>query len=311
MTEQNFTPNALAKKRDEASVIYSKFTLLIPKFGEDAIYCFVEGYDMPYYSSIVRNVCRKVPVEIKCNGKSSVIAANKFIETKEDCSRYSKRYFVDRDFENNDNLPNTIFITDGYAIENYYLSDKCVSSILETEFNISRTEYPDNYTKCMDLFHSEHEKFLEGISLFNAWYSCLYNNPGWDRSDVSLDGCFPKEWLSLKIGDIRYSYNLSDIEMKYNKAPHMEESLVNKEKTKLQTNGYMFYRGKYEMQFLFDFLRFIQNEPKKSRVYSVASCHIPFYQNTMLSTFSQYADVSDNLYRYIETGIRECMNKEI
>ena len=62
---------------------------------------------------------------------------------------------------------------------------------------------------------------------------------------------------------------------------------------------------------LFEFLRFIHNEPKKSRVYSVASCHIPFYQNTMLSTFSQYADVSDNLYRYIETGIRECMNKEI
>ena len=75
-------------------------------------------------------------------------------------------------------------------------------------------------------------------------------------------------------------------------------------KAKLQAKGYMFYRGKYEMQFLFEFLRFIQNEPKKSRVYSVASCSIPFYQNTMLSTFSQYADVSDNLCKYIETGIR-------
>ena len=305
MTEQNFTPDALAKKRGEASVIYSKFTLLIPQFGEDAIYCFVEGYDMPYYRSIVQNVCRKVPVEIKCNGKSSVIAANIFIEAKEDCKRFTKRYFVDRDYDNNDSLPNTVFITDGYAIENYYLSDKCVSSILETEFKMSRADYHDEYTKCMDLFHSEHEKFLEGISLFNAWYSCLYNNPDWDRSDVSLDDSFPKEWLSLKIGDISYSYNLSDIEMKYNKAPHIDKSLIIEEKAKLQAKGYLFYRGKYEIQFLFEFLRFIQNEPNKSRVYSVASCSIPFYQNTMLSTFSQYADVTDKLYKYIETGIRQ------
>ena len=41
-----------------------------------------------------------------------------------------------------------------------------------------------------------------------------------------------------------------------------------------------------------EFLRFIQNEPKKSRVYSVASCSIPFYQNTMLSTFSQYHPIA-------------------
>ena len=51
---------------------------------------------------------------------------------------------------------------------------------------------------------------------------------------MSLDDSFPKEWLSLKIGDMSYSYNLSDIEMKYNKAPHMEESLVIEEKAKLQ-----------------------------------------------------------------------------
>ncbi|MBO7418465.1 MAG: DUF4435 domain-containing protein, partial [Bacteroidaceae bacterium] len=176
--------------------------------------------------------------------------------------------------------------------------------ILETEFKMSRADHHDKYTKCMDLFHFEHEKFLEGTLLFNAWYSCLYANPEWNRKDVSLEDIFPEEWLSLKIGNISYSYNLADIEMKYDKAPHMEEIAVNKEKAKLQAKGHMFYRGKFEMQFLFEFLRFLQNEPKKSRVYSVASCSIPFNQNTMLSTFSQYAGVSDNLYKYIETGIR-------
>ena len=137
MADYNYTPEALAKKRSEAAVVYSRFALLIPKYGTDVVYCFVEGYDMPYYRASIRNICRKEPVEIRCHGKASVIAANKYIEGREDCKMYTKRYFVDRDFDENKDLPESVFVTDGYAIENYYLSDKCVSNILETEFKIS------------------------------------------------------------------------------------------------------------------------------------------------------------------------------
>lgn len=302
--DYNYTPEVLAKKRDEAAVIYSKFALLIPKYGKNAVYCFVEGYDMPYYRAIVRNVCRKEPVEIRCNGKGTVIAANKFIEAKEDCKNYIKRYFVDRDFDDNDALADTIFVTDGYAIENYYLSDKCISSILETEFKMSISEHADNHAKCMDLFHQEHEKFFEGTLLLNAWYSCLYHNSNWNRGDVSLGDSFPEAWLNLKIGNITHCYTLSDIEAKFDKAPIQEEGAIAKKMDELKVFGPLRSRGKYEMQFLFEFLSFIKNEPRKNRVYSVASCSLPFQQNTMISTFSQYADVSDGLYHYIEIGKR-------
>lgn len=302
MADLNYTPDAFAQKRNEAAVIYSKLALLIPQYGEDAVYCFVEGYDMPYYRAIVRNVSRKEPVEIKCNGKSSVIAANKYIESKDDCAKYTKRFFVDRDFDNNDSLPDSIFVTDGYAIENYYLSDKCVSGILETEFKMSKAEYQEKHKKCMDFFHQEHDKFFEGTLLFNAWYYCLYHNPEWNRNDVSLDSTFPKEWLDINIGKISYKYSIADIEKKYDAAPKIEECDVFKRKEELKSLGPFRARGKYEIQFLFEFLRFIKNEPKKNRVYSVASCSLPFQQNTMISTFSQYADVSERLYKYIETG---------
>lgn len=82
--DYNYTPEALSKRRGDAAAIYSKLTLLIPKFGKEVVYCFVEGYDMPYYRAIVHATCRREPVEIKCNGKGNVIAANRFIETKED-----------------------------------------------------------------------------------------------------------------------------------------------------------------------------------------------------------------------------------
>ena len=304
MADNNYTPEAFIKKRYEASVIYSKFALLIPQYGEDAVYCFVEGYDMPYYRATVRNVCRKEPVEIRCNGKESVIAANNFIETKEDCKKYIKRYFVDRDFDNNEMLSDTIFITDGYTIENYYLSDKCVSSILETEFKISKADHLVNHIKCMDLFHQEHNSFFEGTLLLNAWYSCLYHNQNWNRSDVSLGINFPNEWLNLKIGNITHSYTLTDIEAKFDKAPKLEENAIIKKMEELRALGPFRSRGKYEIQFLFEFLSFIKNEPRKNRVYSVSSCSLPFQLNTIISTFSQYADVSKELYYYIERGKR-------
>lgn len=304
MADYNYTPEVLAKKAEDAAAIYTKFSLLIDQYGEEAIYCFVEGYDMPYYRAIVKNVCRKTPVEIRCKGKGNVIAANNYIESKEDCNQYSKRYFVDRDYDDNDTLPETIFITDGYSIENYYLSDNCVSSILETEFKISKIEHQINHTKCMDLFHTEHDKFFEGTLLLNAWYSKLYHHPDWDRSKVSLDANFPEEWLNLNIGNISHSYTLSDIEAKFDQAPKIDEDDVQRRKESLKKLGPFRSRGKYEIQFLCAFLHFIQNEPKKQRVYSVYSCSIPFHQNTMISTFSQYADVPERLYQYIEVGRR-------
>lgn len=300
--DYNYTPEALSKRRGDAAVIYSKLTLLIPRFGKDAVYCFVEGYDMPYYRAIVHAICRREPVEIKCNGKGNVIAANRFIETKEDCRNLIKRYFVDRDFDNNDTLPDTIFVTDGYSIENYYLSDSCISRILQTEFKMSLVDHAENHAKSMDLFHREHNKFYEGTLLLNAWYRCLYQSPDWNRQDVSLGETFPKEWLDLKIENISYNYTLQDIEEKFDKAPKLDKAEVERNMAALKSLGYSRARGKFEMQFLFEFLSFIKNEPSKSRKYSVAPCSLPFQQKTMISTFSQYADVSEGLYHYLETG---------
>lgn len=302
--DYNYTPDALSKRRGDAAVIYSRLILLIPQFGKDVVYCFVEGYDMPYYRAVVRSTCRKEPIEIKCNGKGNVIAANRFIEAREDCKDLIKRYFVDRDFDDNDTLPDTIFVTDGYSIENYYLSDSCISNILQTEFKMSLADHAENHAKCMELFHREHNKFCEGTLLLNAWYRCLYHNSDWNRQDVSLGETFPKEWLDLKIENISFSYTLKDIEEEFNKAPKLDNTEVERHKEELKALGHSRTRGKFEMQFLFEFLSFIKNEPSKRRKYSVASCSLPFQQKTMVSTFSQYADVSDSLYHYIETGKR-------
>ncbi len=304
MVDHNYTPGALARKLNDVAVIYSRFLLLVSHYGENAVYCFVEGYDMPYYRAIVRNVVRKEPVEIKCNGKAGVIAANLFIEGREDCRKYTKRYFVDRDYDSNEKIPVTVFVTDGYSIENYYLSEACVGAILEVEFKMSKAVCLDEYQRCMNLFRQEHRIFFEATLLFNAWYSCIYQSQDWDRNEVSLDIRFPKDWLKLMIGNIRCNYTLLDIEAKYDKVPKIDKMLIKERVNKLKALGPYYSRGKYEMQFLFEFLSFLKNEPKKNRLYTVAPCSLPFQQNSMISTFSQYADVTDNLFDYVKTGKR-------
>lgn len=169
---------------------------------------------------------------------------------------------------------------------------------------MSKTEYKEKYEKSINLFRQEHHKFFEGTLLFNSWYCCLYRNPAWKCDEVSLDDKFPNDWMNLKIGNISFKYSLADIEEKYAKAPKLDEDSVLKIKDEMRSLGPFRSRGKYEMQFLFEYLSLIKNEPKKNRVYSVTSCHLPFCQNTMISTFSQYADVSERLYAYIETGKR-------
>lgn len=64
-------------------------------------------------------------------------------------------------------------MTDGYSIENYYLSEACVGAILEIEFKMSKSVYSKEYQKCMNLFRQEHRIFLKrhcslmlGIAVF-------------------------------------------------------------------------------------------------------------------------------------------------
>lgn len=308
MIDCKYTPEAFIQKQNSAEVLYSYFVLYTAQYGKNAVYCFVEGYDMPYYISIVRNIYRgKTPVGISCKGKSNVIAVNKYIESIDiDKNRkYTKRYFVDRDFDNNDQLSDTIFVTDGYAIENYYLSDTCVSNILEIELKISQVQYPDQYSRCMTLFRQEHNKFIKGTLLLNAWYYCLYHNANWNRSNVSLNEKFPKEWLKWNIGNITFHYTLTDIQAKFDKAPILDIKSIERQMNEFTKLGASYLRGKYEIQFLYEFLKFIRDEPKNHRYYSVATCSLPFHLSTMISTFAQYADVSEKLYNYIKTGKRK------
>lgn len=301
---EEFTPNALLSKQQESSVLFSKFNLRASEYGETAVYCFVEGYDMPYYQAPLKNILGKKVVPLSCGRKDNVLSVNQYIEQKEEYTHYAKRYFVDRDYTSNKNIPNSVWITEGYSIENYYLFDSCLTEILDIEFKTNQIDSPEIYNKCIGLFHSEHLLFEEAILPFNAWYCCLFDCPMWNRKDVSLEDTFPNEWINLNIGHIAATYTIEDVEKTYPTAPKIPQAALNAKFDYLREKGWLYMRGHYEMEFLFKFLSFLKDEPKKQKVYTVKSCSVQFNQKTMISTFSQYAHVPDCLKNYIRTGRR-------
>lgn len=301
---EEYTAEALLQKAKNTSTIFARFVLTISKYGQDAVYCFVEGNDMPYYRAPIEYALHMRVVPFNCGGKDFVISANRLIEQKEEYKCFTKRYFVDRDYTSNDNVPDSIWITEGYAIENYYLTDSCVSKILEDHFKINSVDTPKNYKKCMDLYHAQHQLFDEAILLFNAWYCSLFENPKWNRKDVCLEDKFPDKWLNPNIGHISAKYTLEDIEKKFPSAPKISQDILNKKIVEMREKGWFYMRGHYEMEFLFVFLSFLKDEPKKKRKYTIQPCSLQFNQKSMIPIFSQYAHVPECLIKYIKTGSR-------
>lgn len=60
-----------ATSTDTTSLI--KFELLTSKFGDKHVYCFVEGYDMQYYISRIRDISGKEAYAIECKGKKMLL----------------------------------------------------------------------------------------------------------------------------------------------------------------------------------------------------------------------------------------------
>lgn len=124
------SPEELLREIDNNDCV--AFKLLVEEIGKHGYatpYCFIEGYDAPYYRKKVEAFSETIPVFISCGGKKGVVSGYNFISSKSAYSdSYKLLYFVDKDYDNNETLSDDIFITDGYSVENYYGSTDTMSS---------------------------------------------------------------------------------------------------------------------------------------------------------------------------------------
>lgn len=289
--------DSLIRAKEEAlSVPFMNFNHLISTEGTSGIYYFVEGYDAPYYHPRIKMHSDNKAIPIICYGKKNVIGLNLFLE-RDIFAKYKKLFFIDRDFDNNEQVSPQIYVTPCYSIENFYVNCECLENILMCQFHIM--PQTEAFSKILNLFCEEIHQFHEVVLEFNAWYACFKQKRSSEK--VHLDEKFPPNFITLAINGIKKNYDLTQIMQLFNVNTNISVSEIKAMSDIFMSNPFCFLRGKYQIQFFCIFLSFIiedANNPDK-RNFIKKKTSFQINKSLILTLLSQYAATPHSLEDYV------------
>lgn len=233
------------------------------KTHDNTIFCLVEGVeDISFYRPFMEIYKDNVPIKyIACYGKQNVIDNYNDI----DWNFYDKKrvlFFIDKDFDDyiekellkDDN----VFVTDCYSIENYLVDEVILEKFIIDNCLITNESI---IKLAIENFKEQHIIYATQLKMISAWMMyCRKNNFDVSFNEIKMSDLFkidengklkkkslPSyrskfEYLCAKtntnhfdIQEIRHYYFLIDKESKPKK----------------------FIRGKYELYFMFMYLKYI------------------------------------------------------
>ncbi len=291
------------------------FEYLFSKKNFDGLFLFFEGEDRKYFNQRVEKYTKKKVKGFSCNNRKNVLDLMKHIK-KDTTNR--ELFFIDKDYRYNHSFINkNLFQTEYYSVENYYTNVIAFRKFLETEIGINcekELEYLSNqYNACRESFHRE----MLSYNLFAA--AC--RNEG---IKVKLDKIKWKSFLIIKIDQIIINEKLSieriftiyeeylnnELVRENKHAVENYESFIDgKEKIRnfhdanykfFQQNIYEFMRGKDELSFLKEYIKVLKKENKEKRLKRVYNTFYFEPCSNFLSTYSNYADTSPKLMKFLE-----------
>ena len=271
------------------------------KKNSHSLFCFFEGSDCHYYYDKIRYKASQDVIVIKCGNKKNVISAydSLFEKNKE---KIKMAFFIDRDFDVSIKNP-VIYETEGYSIENYYCSWDVFCRIVEYGFNV-KMEYED--LSVLHHFYNDNlDSFHDVVGEFNAFNSLLrkYDRENGEMHRSNLGLKFDTNLGDIRIGNFQKKYNLQDLFNKYSDGHALfSEEEVKAEEERLRVKGASkYFRGKYEIQFLFILLTFlIEDANTRKSILKNSTIKSSLSLNTIMNDFSQYAECPESLLTYIE-----------
>lgn len=293
------TPGTLLDRANKFVVCKQKY-LLMKNHGK--IICFVEGkYDSDYYLDKFRNHLGEDFEILECANKKNVLNAfDSFYSSDHLIVRMG--FFVDHDFD--EDLNNSlIFVTDRYAIENYYCSITAMGRLLQYGLKIQneqeRNEVIAYYQDCENDFH-------QTVAEFNSFYSIVKQRQRQNNIiyNVCLTNQFPKTLATVEVGNCIKYYSLNTLLSVYS----LPNTLISQdeldEEVSILTakNPFNSFRGKFEIEFAVKFIDKIVKEANQrlpsSKVKQKISATIN--KNCFMSDYAQYADIAEGLIEYLQ-----------
>lgn len=275
---------------------------------KDKVHCFCEGKDdYKYYISKISNYTRKKTFNYICGSKKKVLKAYDLIRNgSRKFNDVDTLFFIDKDFDENTNIDDNIYITPCYSIENFYVMDETIEKFLIAEININPIFEEEEYKMVKAFYIQKRDEFIQKTALLNAWY-CLQRRKSTIENYVDLSAI--KDAYSKKL---RQGITLEKLKsLTYNFIEVSEEEL-NIEKNRLLEQPIYNFRGKYFEQFNYRILNEIltdSNEPM--HIFSKKRhTNISLGKDNMVSILSQYAYTPPCLKKYLHDRLSNKKNIE-
>ncbi|MCB9033269.1 MAG: DUF4435 domain-containing protein [Chitinophagales bacterium] len=293
----------LRQSKDKATVAFQEFALSTKAYSNH-LFCFFEGKDNPYYVPRIKSFTETI-FPINCGGRDKVLRVFELISKQDVYNKYSKAFFIDRDFNNPlQNNRDIIFETPCYSIENLYVNINVFEQILIHDFQFSRND--TNFEVCISLFNERFKEFNSSVSLFNSWYACLIEirNQSGKQTGVQLDEKLPKGLVNISLQNVASNYDFASIKQIFPESTDIdEETLNNKVREFKNCDSELIFRGKYQLEFLIALLQLIINDSKFEQHYIKSKINYSFdsvlNHKRALTLFTNYASTPESLNKFL------------
>lgn len=268
----------------------------------EALFAFYEGCDNDYYYHRLQQHTNRQIENIKCGNKANVIRVYKMIAAKPEYKNYHKGYFVDKDFDLNDEaFLSDFYVTGSYSIENFYASDSCMELFLTQTYDFRRGD--TQFQTLMSEFRQMRQRYLEAIVLFNTWYCAIKRKYGNSITGISLNPGFSDNYITWDFSskDVRSIYTLQTIEntfAAFSSYPVTLDEMADAE-SYIRTDLLKNLRGKYCIGFIVRYINELQGYIKNTRAYSKHHRKLGISKDNVMSILTMYADTEPELIEYI------------
>ncbi len=297
--KNNYTPDSFLNKLESTlTVPFLRFVLLTNSYGNDHLYCFVEGHDLPYYSIRIEAISGRDCSCIDSGGKKNVIAVNELIRQKSEYSSYKILYMVDGDYDDNSNLNDSIYVTPCYSVENLYK----VENIVEKLFGLISGQ--TNYLPVKNFIDEKYSAFINAIALFCAWYYCVKNKERNTKTiyKINLDDNIDSKYIEYIVdkNDIVISSHYYLYQLNSDYGTDISQDELNNGLTYIR-NDNNHIRGKFLFQFIEKLLTYFNSDSSKNgpHKYFKSPLTINVDRKKLMSTINVIAITPQGLREYV------------
>lgn len=293
------------KMSEEAECVEAIFLSYTLTKSSQKIFLFFEGIDdFKYYCPRISFVCNdKKYKKYDCNCKKNVLRIHSMItnQTVKD-NKSITIFFVDKDYDDNSNIDNDIYITPTYSIENLYFTDCAIENMIRAEMGLSEHSKDDenDFNVAYNYVINFRDKIIKDILYGNACYSLQI------KKSHEIDGVKPNLSAIKRYDDIANISEFKDIKGKIKNYIEVSDDEIEEEYERLKSDAIRYIRGKYMLEKMSKCIQKIEEESNKGANHErhwfskKRRMRLNTSESTLISDLSNYAETPRCLINYIQ-----------